>query len=164
MGVEIERKFRVQSRWRPAAPGVFIDQGYLCLVPARTVRVRRTDAAAWLTVKGRNSGPSRAEFEYPIPLADADAMLALCVGRIRKTRYREPLGAHVFEIDVFEGENQGLIVAEVELGAVDEPFERPVWLGPEVTDDPRYFNSALAEFPYRAWPEAQQTGSDEQLR
>lgn len=164
MGVEIERKFRVASTWQPTRPGVLIDQGYLSVEPARTVRVRRTDTAAWLTIKGKNDGPVRAEFEYPIPLADADSMLALCVGRVRKIRYLEPVGDHVFEVDVFEAENAGLVVAEIELVAADAPFPRPAWLGPEVTDDPRYFNSALAQTPYRAWLDAPQTGSDEQLR
>ena len=164
MGVEIERKFRVHAAWQPTQAGQAMDQGYLSLEPARTVRVRRAGAAAWLTVKGRNLGPRRAEFEYPIPVDDADAMLALCVGRVRKTRYLEPVGAHVFEVDVFEGENAGLVIAEVELAAVDEAFERPAWLGAEVTEDARYFNSALAAHPYRAWPDAPPTGLDEQLR
>jgi adenylate cyclase len=149
--VEIERKFRVRPGWQPTGSGTRLEQGYLCLEPARTVRVRRADGQAWLTIKGRSVGARRAEFEYPIPVADAEAMLALCAARIEKTRYRLPHGRHVFEVDVFAGRNAGLILAEVELGHEDERFERPDWLGTEVTADPRYFNSALATHPYSDW-------------
>lgn len=151
MGIEIERKFKVAAEWRPQTAGVAMRQGYLCRDPARTVRVRRAGDAAWLTIKGLGDGPSRPEFEYPIPIADAEQLLALCDAQVRKTRYRERCGDHVFEIDVFEGANAGLIVAEVELDAVHEVFVRPAWLGAEVTDDPRYFNAALAVRPYSTW-------------
>lgn len=153
MGVEIERKFRVRPDWRPSTPGEQLDQGYLCLDPARTVRVRCGNGQAWLTIKGKTVGARRAEFEYPIPVGDAQAMLALCSARVQKTRYRIGVGRHVFEVDVFAGRNAGLVIAEVELSHEDEPFERPDWLADEVTDDARYFNSALATHPYLEWSE-----------
>lgn len=151
MGVEIERKFRVQPEWRPTGDGVVMDQGYLCSDPERTVRVRQAGRQAWLTIKGATQGARRAEFEYAIPVADAEALLALCPHRVQKIRHRIPVGSHVFEVDVFAGANAGLIVAEVELSDEAEAFERPPWLAAEVTDDPRYFNSALAAHPYRDW-------------
>lgn len=152
VGIEIERKFLVSAAWRPSGPGRALRQGYLSLDPARTVRVRRAGDAAWLTIKGLGDGPSRPEFEYPIPLADAEALLALTLGQVCKTRYLERCGDHVFEVDVFEGANVGLIIAEVELAAADEAIARPPWLGAEVTADPRYFNSALAAHPFSTWP------------
>jgi CYTH domain-containing protein len=155
MGIEIERKFLVVGDdWR-AAPGVPVAQGYLNRDKARTVRVRIADRQAWLTVKGLSTGATRAEFEYPIPVADAEQLLALCDGPVvRKTRrVVEHAGAR-WEIDEFEGDNAGLVVAEIELACEDAPFEPPPWLGAEVTHDPRYFNSSLAAAPYRTWPEA----------
>ncbi|MEZ4465518.1 MAG: CYTH domain-containing protein [bacterium] len=150
MGVEIERKFLVRSdAWRAAAdPGSHYVQAYLCADPDRTVRVRLAGEAAWLTLKGRGTGVARPEFEYAIPAADARALLALCLpGRVEKIRYRVPVGRHVFEVDVFAGDHAGLVLAEVELGAEDEHFDRPAWLGKEVTRDRRYANSALAATP-----------------
>lgn len=147
MGVEIERKFKVQPGWTPPGAGTPMRQGYLALDPARTVRIRRAGDAAWLTIKGLGDGLSRPEFEYPIPAADADALLALCLTILSKTRHRIPVGAHVFEVDVFDGPLAGLILAEVELRAPDEPFERPAWLAEEVTHDPAWYNSALAHPP-----------------
>ena len=156
MGVEIERKFLVQSSWHPAASGEEIAQGYLSSVPERTVRVRIRGERGYLTVKGRNGGADaarRAEFEYEIPVADARAMLALCEpGLCEKVRHVERAAdGHDWEIDVFHGKNEGLIVAEVELGSEDELFERPDWLGEEVTGDKRYYNSCLAQHPYTEW-------------
>ena len=155
MGIEIERKFLVVGdAWR-ATPALPYAQGYLNRDKQRTVRVRVVRDAAWLTIKGASVGATRAEFEYPIPLADAQQLLALCDGPVvRKTRrVVEHAGAR-WEIDEFEGDNAGLVVAEIELPSEDAPFERPDWLGAEVTHDPRYFNSSLATAPYSTWPEA----------
>jgi adenylate cyclase len=156
MGIEIERKFLVVGDdWR-AAPAVPYAQGYLNRDKARTVRVRIVQDAAWLTIKGVSVGATRAEFEYPIPVADAHQLLALCDGPIvRKTRRIVEHAGSTWEIDEFEGDNAGLVVAEIELASEDAAFERPPWLGAEVTHDPRYFNSSLATTPYRTWPKAQ---------
>jgi adenylate cyclase len=154
MGEEIERKFLVRDgSWREAAEGVPYRQGFLSTVPERTVRVRVAGSQGTMTVKGKTIGARREEFEYEIPAADAERMLdALCERPlIEKVRYRLPVGRHVWEIDVFGGDNAGLVVAEIELGAEDEPFEKPAWLGEEVTDDPRYFNANLVARPYRDW-------------
>ena len=158
MGVEIERKFRVRAGWRPDGAGEEIAQGYLCSVPERTVRVRLRGGRGYLTVKGKNGGADaarRAEFEYEIPAADARALLALAEpGVIEKERCLVPMAdGHTWEVDVFHGENEGLVVAEIELGAEDEPFARPDWLADEVTGDARYYNSSLARTPYRLWEE-----------
>lgn len=158
MGVEIERKFRVRAGWRPDGAGEEIAQGYLCSVPERTVRVRLRGGRGYLTVKGKNGGADaarRAEFEYEIPAADARALLALAEpGVIEKERCLVPMAdGHTWEVDVFHGENEGLVVAEIELGAEDEPFARPDWLTDEVTGDARYYNSSLARTPYRLWEE-----------
>lgn len=158
MGVEIERKFRVRAGWRPDGAGEEIAQGYLCSVPERTVRVRLRGGRGYLTVKGKNGGADaarRAEFEYEIPAADARALLALAEpGVIEKERCLVPMAdGHTWEVDIFHGENEGLVVAEIELGAEDEPFARPDWLADEVTGDARYYNSSLARTPYRLWEE-----------
>ena len=155
MGIEIERKFLVSGdAWR-AAPGRAYAQGYLNRDKQRTVRVRIVEQEAWITVKGASAGATRAEFEYAIPVDDARQLLALCDGpQVRKIRRELRLGAHLWEIDEFQGDNAGLVVAEIELHAEDEAFERPAWLGAEVTHDPRYFNSNLAAAPYATWPEA----------
>ena len=155
MGIEIERKFLVVGDdWR-AAPAVPVAQGYLNRDKQRTVRVRIVEGDAWLTIKGQNAGATRAEFEYAIPVADAEQLLALCDGPlVRKTRRKVEHAGHVWEIDEFEGDNAGLVVAEIELAAEDTPFERPAWLGAEVTHDPRYFNSSLVAAPYSTWPES----------
>lgn len=155
MGVEIERKFLVcGDGWRERADaGTVIAQGYLNTEPARTVRVRRTGEAAWLTIKGESRGAERAEFEYAIPPADADQLLALCEPTIvRKTRHRLADGEHTWEIDVFEGDNAPLVLAEVELARADAAVHRPDWLGEEVTDDHRFQNASLSRHPYGAWP------------
>ena len=155
MGIEIERKFLVVGDdWRQA-PGRLYAQGYLNRDKQRTVRVRIVEQGAWLTIKGASSGATRAEFEYAIPLADAEQLLALCDGpQVRKIRRVVQFAGHAWEIDEFQGDNAGLVVAEIELHAEDEAFERPAWLGTEVTHDPRYFNSNLAAAPYSTWPEA----------
>lgn len=152
MAIEIERKFLVIGQpWQQAA-GVVFRQGYLSRDKARTVRVRVADDAAFLTIKGVSVGATRAEFEYPIPLADAEALLALCEGPlIEKTRYLLDHAGTRWELDVFVGDNAGLVVAEVELASEDQAFARPDWLGDEVTQDARYFNSNLAAYPYCRW-------------
>ena len=155
MGIEIERKFLVVGDdWR-AAPARPYAQGYLNRDKRRTVRVRIVEDQAWLTIKGANAGATRAEFEYPIPVADAEQLLALCDGPlVRKTRRIVVHAGATWEVDEFEGDNAGLVVAEIELASEDEPFEAPPWLGAEVTHDARYFNSNLATAPFSTWPES----------
>jgi adenylate cyclase len=146
MGVEIERKFLVAGPgWQAAAIGAErLAQGYLAREGGVAVRIRRAAAAAWITVKGPG-GLLRAEFEYAVPLADADALLALCVGRrLEKTRHRVPFAGRVFEVDAFEGALAGLVLAEVELPDAAAEITLPPWIGAEVTGDPRYNNAALA--------------------
>ena len=154
MGEEIERKFLVQGEsWKEGAKGTTFRQGFLSTDPQRTVRVRAAGERGTLTIKGKSIGARRVEYEYEIPLEDARRLLDTLCKRplIEKVRYELPTGAHVWEIDVFEGDNQGLIVAEIELRSEDEAFERPAWLGEEVTNDPRYFNSNLVQNPYKTW-------------
>jgi adenylate cyclase len=152
VAIEIERKFLVlDMRWQ-TEPGVPYRQGYLNRDKARTVRVRIAGEGAFLTIKGVSVGATRTEFEYPIPAADAQALLALCEGPlIEKTRYRVLHEGTLWEVDVFAGDNAGLVVAEVELTSEDQPFARPAWLGVEVTHDARYFNSNLASHPFAMW-------------
>ncbi|WP_296510819.1 CYTH domain-containing protein [Rhodoferax sp.] len=152
MGIEIERKFLVQGMaWRNGS-GVLYRQGYLNRDKARTVRVRIAGDAAFLTIKGQSTGATRAEFEYPVPLQDAQALLPLCDGPlIDKTRYIVLHAGHRWEVDEFAGDNAGLVVAELELTSEDEAFEAPPWLGEEVTHDARYFNSNLAAHPFCKW-------------
>lgn len=150
MPVEIERKFLVTScAWRAGAHPCSIRQGYLSLGEDTTVRIRIAGAAAFITVKSKTQGLSRAEFEYPIPLADAESMLDTLCARplIEKTRYLVEHAGKVWSVDVFEGENDGLVVAEVELTGTEEKVDLPDWVGEEVTYDPRYRNSALVNAP-----------------
>lgn len=156
MGTEIERKFLVRSdRWRSSADaGRRFRQGYLPNDGAScAVRVRTAGDKAWLTVKGYGDGVSRPEFEYPIPLGDAEQMLDTLCRRplIEKTRHLVRHAGRTWEVDVFEGQNAGLVVAEIELTRADEPFELPPWAGRDVTLDPRYLNVNLVENPYSAW-------------
>lgn len=157
MAIEIERKFLVtDDGWRSAADqGRVMRQGYLANTPSVSVRVREAGDAAWITVKGATSGASRAEFEYAIPTPDAEAMLTtLCADSlIDKTRYRVAWHGHTWEVDVFGGDNAGLVVAELELESEQQDFELPPWVGPEVTHDPRYFNASLVRSPWRSWPD-----------
>ncbi len=153
MAAEIERKFLVDGPL-PDCPGRSIVQAYLNLDPQRTVRVRIEEDEATLNIKGKSigGGLARPEFEYPVPAADARAMLELAEGSaVEKVRHRLPAGPHTWEIDVFRGDNQGLIVAEIELEDEEETFDRPAWLGREVTQDHRYKNASLAQHPYRDW-------------
>ncbi|MBU1192312.1 MAG: CYTH domain-containing protein [Gammaproteobacteria bacterium] len=160
MAIEIERKFLVlNDNWREAAEaGQQLKQGYLSRVTGdagvrSSVRVRTDGVRAFLNIKSATLGIRRTEYEYPLPLVDAEEMLAnLCVGAVvEKTRYHVPVGAHVWEIDVFAGANAGLIVAEIELNDEAESFVRPDWLGAEVSADPRYYNVCLADHPYSSW-------------
>lgn len=153
MPAEIERKFLVlDDSWRNGNAGVRIAQGYLSTDVERTVRVRIAGNVAWLTIKGRSVGIRRAEYEYGIPLGEAQDLLSICLpGIIDKTRHRIPFAEQVWEVDLFHGENEGLVIAEVEL-ANEEIFpELPSWVGVEVSGDPRYYNSNLAARPFRAW-------------
>ncbi len=155
MALEIERKFLVAGDFRPfAMKSTRITQGYLSSVPERTVRVRIMGEKGFITVKGigSGSGASRFEWEKEIPLAEAQELLKICEpGVVDKTRHLVPAGEHTFEVDEFHGDNEGLVVAEIELSAEDEAFARPEWLGEEVTGDLRYYNSMLMRNPFRNW-------------
>jgi len=155
MAIEIERKFLVRDDgWRQQADaGIYYSQGYLSSDPQCCIRVRLAADRAWLNIKKATSEIRRLEYEYPIPLPDARELLEeLCpTGRVEKTRYRIPFAAHVWEVDVFENANAGLVVAEVELDDTQEAFESPPWLGKEVSDDRRYYNMNLALLPFSQW-------------
>lgn len=155
MGTETERKFLVRSSaWKEGASGTLYRQGYLSTEKARTVRVRIAGDRGYLTIKGAAEGISRPEYEYEIPLADANELLdQLCLRpMIEKTRYRVEHGGLVWEVDEFAGENQGLVVAEVELETPDQLVRLPEWAGEEVTHDPRYLNANLVKSPFSTWP------------
>jgi len=154
MGVEIERKFLVRGDgWKAMGQGVLLRQGYLSSAPDRIVRVRIEGDHAMLTIKGRSSGMTRNEWEYPIPSEDAQAFLETLCERplIEKKRYRIAYQGMLWEIDEFLGENAGLVVAEIELESEEQAFARPEWLGDEVTHDARYFNANLLRHPYSKW-------------
>jgi adenylate cyclase len=158
MGVEIERKFLIregfESQWKGDVNGIPYVQGYLCRERGRTVRVRIAGPKAYITIKGEVQGISRSEFEYAIPLEDAHAMLLLCDGPlIEKTRHLIPHEGHVWEVDVFHGKNEGLIIAEIELTKETQDVPIPEWVGKEVTGDHRYYNSCLAVHPLGVWQE-----------
>lgn len=154
MGIEIERKFLIdETKLPPLTNGYTIKQGYIPTRDHTTVRIRIRNKEAFLTIKGKSEGASRLEFEYPIPLADAQAMITnLCsTSLIDKTRYLINHEGHTWELDVFEGANKGLIVAKIELGSEEEVFTLPEWVSEEVTYQVRYFNSQLVENPYTEW-------------
>jgi CYTH domain-containing protein len=154
MGQEIERKFLLKSEaWRAGASGTQYRQGYLSSVKERTVRIRTVGDKAFLTIKGVTVGATRAEFEYPIPFDDCNAMLDTLAEKplIEKKRYKIRCGDLTWEIDEFSGDNKGLIVAEVELQSEGQVFEKPDWVGEEVSGDPRYFNSNLIKHPFAKW-------------
>ncbi|PIE90899.1 MAG: adenylate cyclase [Acidobacteria bacterium] len=153
MGKEIERKFLVKSdTWRELARGVHYCQGYLSSVKERTVRVRTIEDKGFLTIKGISTGISRLEYEYPIPVEDARALLNICEKPlIEKSRYKIEHGGLVWEVDEFYGDNAGLILAEVELESEDQAYEKPDWIGEEVSSDPRYYNANLIKEPYTSW-------------
>ena len=153
MGKEIERKFLVKGNdWRKLAQGTHYRQGYLSTVKERTVRVRTIDDKGFLTVKGITVGASRLECEYDVPVKDALEMLEICEQPIiEKSRYKIKYGGFTWEVDEFYGINQGLIVAEIELESEDQKFDKPDWIGEEVTGDPKYFNSNLIKNPFTKW-------------
>jgi adenylate cyclase len=154
MGKEIERKFLVKDvKWKAAAKGTLYRQGYLSSVKERVVRVRTIENKGFLTIKGITKGVSRSEFEYEISVEDADTMLdEICEKPIiEKKRYKIRAGALIFEVDEFFGENEGLVVAEVELGDEKQKIDLPDWIGTEVSGDPRYFNSNLILHPFKKW-------------
>ena len=154
MAKEIERKFLVTGgEWRGLAEGIMYRQGYLSTVKERTVRVRTIEDQGYLTIKGISVGATRLEFEYNIPVADANQMLDELCERplIEKKRYKIEYAGLTWEVDEFFGENQGLIFAEVELSDENQQIKLPPWIGKEVTDDPRYFNSNLIKHPYSQW-------------
>lgn len=153
MTTEVERKFLVADatvlkQYQPQ----YFRQAYLNSNKHRTVRIRQQGKKAFITIKGKTTGISRQEFEYPIPLADAVALFALCeTTPIEKNRYFIEQGKHCFEVDEFLGENTGLIIAEIELSHEQEAFTKPEWLGEEVSGESRYYNSQLSLHPYNSW-------------
>jgi len=154
MGVEIERKFLLQGdAWRGLGQAVLLRQGYLSSARERVVRVRIEGEQAMLTIKGANVGATRGEWEYPIPLADAVELLdGLCEQPlIEKYRHRIEHAGMVWEVDEFLGVNAGLLVAEIELASEDQPFEKPEWIGAEVSGDARYYNANLIRHPFSHW-------------
>ncbi|MBF0423304.1 MAG: CYTH domain-containing protein [Magnetococcales bacterium] len=156
MGTEIERRFLVNDdRWRDGSSFIQLKQGFLSTDKERIVRVRLAGEAATLTVKGLTRDHQKSEYEYAIPGQDALEMLAsLCLRPlIEKRRFRVKHAGQIWDVDEFEGENHGLVIAEIELKHRDQPFPRPPWLGMEVSDNPRYFNSNLAMLPYSRWKE-----------
>ena len=152
---EIERKFLVKGEWKAFADSkTHIEQGYFATEPGRTVRVRIRDDKGYLTIKGapKKDGFARYEFETAIPLEDAHEMMSLCMpGRVDKDRYLIKNGKHTIEVDEFFGDNEGLVVAEIELESEDEPFEKPDFLGKEVTGDFHYYNKYMLRRPYKLW-------------
>lgn len=161
MATEIERKFLVRGdAWRKSTVrGYALRQGYFPMEELCSVRVRIEQERASLNIKSRTLGVTRSEYEYAIPLADAEDMLAHFCQRplIEKTRYRVPYRGHVWEIDVFAGENAGLVVAEVELHSDEDSLELPDWVSEEVSDDARYYNVCLVKYPYTKWAETRNT-------
>jgi adenylate cyclase len=154
MAVEIERKFLVKNNaWRKqVTESKACVQGYVATKPGCTVRVRIMGNQGFLTLKGARKGITRAEYEYPVPMEHAESMLnCLTGGLVHKTRHLVPHEGHIWEVDVFHGENEGLIVAELELSHEDEAFAKPDWLGSEVSDIGRYSNKSLSNKPYAQW-------------
>ncbi len=155
MGKEIEKKFLVKGDFKPfISKQTRIVQGYLSSVPERTVRIRIKGDKGFITVKGIGnlSGASRYEWEKEIPISETEELLKICEpGVIDKTRFLVKVGPHTFEVDEFYGENNGLVLAEIELGSETESFEKPAWLGEEVTGDTRYYNSMLMKNPFTRW-------------
>jgi adenylate cyclase len=162
MATEIEHKFLLRDdRWRSQVErSARLRQGYLISDARCSVRVRVAESQGFLNIKSGTLGIQRSEYEYPIPLAEAEEILdTLCAKPLlEKTRHYLKFDQHLWEIDEFAGENAGLIVAEVELSRIDEPFARPDWLGKDVSHDIRYYNSQLARHPYQTWPERKERG------
>jgi adenylate cyclase len=154
MPKEIERKFLVRSDiYHSLTKGEYVHQGFLSTEKERVVRVRIKEDKAWITIKGKSAGATRAEFEYEIPKADAQFLLEnLCIRpTIEKYRYRINIEGFTWEVDEFLGENEGLVIAEIELEAEDQEFPMPGWIGEEVTGDPRYYNANLVMNPFKNW-------------
>lgn len=151
--LEIERKFLVDSsKWQPPTKGEKLVQGYLSNDKDRVVRVRVKGEKAYLTIKGNMTGITRTEMEYEIPVEDAHILLRMCLDHpVEKTRYNEKIAGKIWEIDIFEGLNKGLLLAEVELQNENETVEIPVWAKQEVSTDERYFNAYLSKYPYSKW-------------
>jgi adenylate cyclase len=152
---EIEHKYLVRKDlWYAVQKpeGVDIRQGYLLTDPDKTIRIRISGKDGFLTIKGASENASRAEYEYSIPLAEAEELLQLCTSHvIEKVRYRMEHAGKIWEVDEFFGENEGLILAEIELRFTEEKYEKPAWVGEEVTSDPRYYNAYLAQQPFLGW-------------
>jgi adenylate cyclase len=150
---EIERKFLVdQKLWKPAGMGTKLVQGYLSVDPERVVRVRIAGEKAYLTIKGKPAGIVRTELEYEIPKNEAEVLLKMCLNfKVEKTRFKENIENVIWEIDVFEGENEGLVMAEVELDNINQKIDLPEWIGEEVSADSRYYNSQLSKNPFAKW-------------
>lgn len=154
MPLEIEKKFLMKnSGWRDNAEGVLYKQGYIVRTPQKSVRIRTFKNRGYITIKGSKAGITRSEFEYEIPFAEATELLNdFCEKKfIEKTRYKIEFGGKLWEIDEFHGDNNGLIIAEIELNSPDEKFSLPPWIGEEVSHDSKYFNSNLIDFPYSKW-------------
>lgn len=151
--VEIERKFLIKTElWKPIEKGTEIKQGYLSVNPERVVRVRIAGEKSFLTIKGKSIGLTRPEYEYEIPKNEAEELLRLCLDYpVEKMRYKEKINGLTWEIDVFSGANSGLVIAEVELTSEEQKLDLPVWIGEEVSDDYRYYNSWLSGNPFSKW-------------
>lgn len=150
---EIERKFLIDfAKWKPADKGIKIKQGYLSVDPERVVRVRIAGQKSYLTIKGKTIGISRTELEYEIPLNEANVLLKMCLDvPIEKTRYVEQINGRKWEIDIFEGANTGLVLAEIELEIEDQQVDLPDWILKEVSEDYRFYNAWLSKHPYSNW-------------
>ena len=153
MGKEIERKYLlVGDEWKSQGAGIFFRQGYLNSQKERVVRVRTMGQKAVLSIKGPSVGATRLEFEYEIPFSDCESLLELCEQPlIEKTRYKVNFGGLIWEVDEFHAMNEGLVIAECELESEDQIIDKPSWVGNEVTDDSRYYNSNLIANPYKNW-------------
>jgi adenylate cyclase len=153
MPLEIERKFLVDpEKWKPSNQGIQIIQAYLGLYPYPTVRIRIAGDKAFLTIKGRSQTISRPEFEYQVPVEEAQEMLKLAISNpVEKTRYHVAHEGFLWEVDVFSGKNTGLVIAEIELESEDQAFPKPDWILKEVSDDGRYYNSYLSTCPFSDW-------------
>ena len=151
--IEIERKFLVsEKKWKPSAEGTKLRQGYLAVNPKRTIRIRVNNDKSFLTIKGKTNGIKRDEFEYEIPKNEGEMLLKMCLNYIvEKTRYKEKIGELVWEIDVFEGVNRGLVLAEVELEDENQAVQIPEWAEREVSEDVRFYNSYLSSTPFSTW-------------
>ncbi|MGI9289537.1 MAG: CYTH domain-containing protein [Pseudomonadales bacterium] len=159
MAQEIERKFLLSdASWRPNAAGERYIQAYLCESENLVARVRLTENGALLTLKSNIAGMRRSEFEYAIPYEDGQQLVELCMGSaIIKTRYKLPFAGKTWEIDVFDGDNSGLVIVEIELADETETIATPDWLGKEVTDDPKFYNKNLSLYPYASWTEEEKS-------